>query len=185
MIEISTGREVRAYSLATGGMVPTVEFDARGRHVVVSGPGPGFHAISLETGSVTVIDAGIGWVPEYRFSSDGKFMAAGGASGIVIWDARTWKELRRVGGAAAMGGRGYLGFTRDGRFVAVIDSSGKLHFWEAATGADVATVGEGLVPDGPLEFTFDGRVLASGADGTVRIFGPRGAGVSRPPGEGK
>lgn len=185
MIEISTGREVRSVSLATGGMVPTVEFDHRGRNVVVSGPGAGFHAINLETGAVTVIDAGIGWVPEYRFSSDGRFMAAGGASGIVIWDARTWKELRRVGGAAAMGGRGYLGFTRDGRYVAAIDAGGKLHFWEAATGADVAAVGEGLVPDGPLEFTFDGRVLAQGADGTMRIFGPRATGISRPAGGGK
>lgn len=185
MFEISTGREVRSFSLAAGGMVPTVEFDSRGRNVIVSGPGPGFHAINLEKGTVTVIDGGIGWVPEYRFSSDGKYMAAGGASGIIIWDARTWKEVRRVGGAAATGGRGYLGFTRDGRYVSVIDAAGKLHFWEAATGADVGAVGEGLVPDGPLEFTFDGRVLASGADGTMRVFGPRSGAATRPAGEGK
>jgi len=174
VIEIATGRELLSVKLGAG-MVPSVEFDAKGRNVVVSGPGSALNAISVETGAVTVIDAGIGYLPEYRFSADGRFMAArmSRGGGIVIWDAKTWKELRRIRSETMADSSGYLGFSRDGRYVAAIDRDGCLRFWDPATGVDVHAVGKGLRPAGQVEFTQDGRVLAAAGDGTIRIFGPR------------
>lgn len=185
MIEIATGNVAHTFPLGEGGSIPSVEFDAKARHVVASGPGGVFQAVNIATGEKTVIDAGIGWVAEYRFSPDGRFMASGGIAGIIIWDARTWKELRRIGGDLISGPRGNVGFSRDGKYIAAIDSLGRLHFWDPATGDDIHSVGEGLRPDGPVEFTIDGRVLAAGADGTIRVFGPKAAPAPRSPGKVK
>lgn len=177
VIEISTGNEAYSFALGAGGSIPSVEFDSRGKHIVASGPGGAFQAIKIATGEVTMIDPGIGWVAEYRFSPDGRFMAAGSATGIIIWDARTWKELRRIGGEALVGGRGHVAFSRDSKYVSAIDAHGVLGFWDPATGEQVHSVGEGLRPDGPVEFTADGKVLAAGADGEIKVFGP-GAGAA-------
>lgn len=164
---------MHSFTLGGAGSIPSVEFDARSKNLVASGPGGAFQAIKISTGEVTTIDEGIGWVAEYRFSPDGRFMAAGGAGGIIIWDARTWKELRRIGGESLGGGRGHVGFSRDGRYIAAIDTFGRLRFWDPATGTEIHVVGEGLLPDGAVEFTIDGRVLAAGADRKVHVFGPR------------
>ncbi len=185
MFDIATKRELYSFPLGDSGSIPSVEFDARGQHVVASGPGAALNAVHIATGKKTVIDEGIGWVAEYRFSPDGRYMATAGTGGIIIWDARTWKELRRVGGDVISGGRGHVGFSRDGRYVAAIDAAGHLHFWDPATGQDIHTVGDGLRPDGPVEFTHDGRVLAQAADGTIRVFGPRAGPPLRPTTEGK
>ena len=173
VIEFATGREVHSFTLGAAGSIPSVEFDARGQNIIASGPGGAFQAVKISTGEVTTIDSSLGWVAVYRFSPDGRFMAAGGAGGIIIWDAKTWKELRRFGGEAIAGGRGHVGFSRDGRYIAAIDTVGRLRFWDPASGAEIHTVGEGLRPDGPVEFTEDGRVLAAGADGKVHVFGPK------------
>jgi WD40 repeat protein len=182
VFDIATSKELYSFSLGSGS-IPSVEFDAKGKHIVTSGPGGNFQAVKIDTGEVTVIEQGVGWIAEYRFSPDGRFMAAGGAAGITIWDARTWKELRRIGGEAMAMSRGHVGFSRDGKFVAAIDNLGKLRFWDPATGAEAHAVGEGLRPDGPVEFTQDGRVLAAGADGTVRVFGPKSAPARPAPGK--
>lgn len=186
VIEIASGKVLHTFTLGGGsGSIPSVEFDAKGRHIVASGPGPALNAIKIDTGAVTVIDPGIGWVAEYRFSPDGRFMATGGMSGIIIWDARTWKELRRIGVEVMAGSRGHVGFSRDSRYVAAIDPEGHLRFWDPSTGVEVASIGEGLRPDGAVEFTQDGRVLATGLDGTMRVFGPRPAAPVRPAEERK
>jgi len=179
IFEISSGRELHSFVLGAGS-IPSIEFDARGKHVVASGPGGALQAVNIATKEVTVIDPGIGWVAEYRFSPDGRYMASGGVTGIVIWDARTWKEHRRIGGEFLAGGRGFVAFTRDSRFLAAIDTLGRLHFWDPTTGADVHTVGEGLRPEGAIEFTQDGKVMAAGADGRIHVFGPGTAPAVRP-----
>src|SRR5688572_1095749 len=171
IFEISTGKELHSFVLGAGS-IPSVEFDVRAKHIVASGPGGVFQAINIETKERTVIDQGIGWVARYKFSPDGRYMASGGASGIVVWNARTWKEHRRIGGEFVPGSRAMVAFSRDSRYVAVIDNLGRLHFWDPTTGADVHTVGEGLRPDGAIEFTPDGKVMAAGADGRIHVFGP-------------
>ena len=179
IFEISTGKELHSFVLGAGS-IPSIEFDARGKHIVASGPGGVFQAINIATKEVTVIDSGMGWLAEYRFSPDGRYMASGGSAGMVVWDARTWKEHRRIGGELIAGGRGFVSFTRDSRYLAVIDGTGRLHFYDPATGGDVHTVGEGLRPDGAIEFTQDGRVTAAGIDEKIHVFGPGTAPAVRP-----
>lgn len=180
VIEIATGNELHSFMLGAGS-IPSVEFDAKGKHIVASGPGGAFQAIKISTGEVTVIDPGIGWVSKYRFSPDGRYMAAGSGSGIIIWDARTWKELRRIGGDPKVSGRGHVTFSRDSKFVAAINDEGRLCFWDPGSGLQVHVVGEGLKADGLVEFTVDGRVLAAGEDGNIHVFGPgAGAAAAKP-----
>ena len=185
MIEIATGRELKSFSLGGEGMIASVEFDPSGRFIVASGPGSTFNAIKIGTGEVTQISPDIGWVAEYKFSPDGRLMAATSRRGIILWETRSWKEVRRIGGESNAGDRGHVVFTRDGRYLAAIAKTGQMHFWEASTGAEVCAVGEGLSHAGPIEFTADGRVLAAGADGTVRVFGPRAAPAAKAPPGGK
>ena len=182
MFDIASGRELHSFSLGAG-MIPSVEFDAKGKYVVASLSTGGLKAVKIATGDVSVIDPDVGWIARIRFSPDGRFMAAGGAAGITIWDARTWKELRRIGDGAAEGSRSFVGFSRDSRHLAAIDMRGRIQFWDPATGAETCAVGEGLKPNGHLEFTQDGRVLAAGMDGkNIHVFGPKGSGMTRPGG---
>jgi WD40 repeat protein len=181
VFDIATGKELHSFVLGTGN-IPSIEFDATGTHIVASGPGSALQAIRLNTGAVTPL-GDFGWIPEYRFSPNGRFLAAGIPSGLVIWDALTWKELRRIPMRNVPGVSRHLAFSRDSRLVAAVDHEGKIRFWDPSTGALVHTLGEGLQPDGPIEFTPDGRVIALNDEGgTVHVFGPKAASVARPAG---
>jgi WD40 repeat protein len=182
--DIATGRELHSFKPEAGHSIPSVEFNAKGTHVVASGDSH-LVAINISTGEKTIVAENIGWVAKYRFSPDGRFMATASMSGIIVWDARSWKELVRFGGDVTGGDRGYLAFSRDSRYVAAIDHEGHLRFWDPATGADVCTVGEGLKAVGPVVFTSDGRVMAQGGNGTVRVFGPKRSLASKPTDGGK
>lgn len=184
IIEIASGRELHSYKAQAGDSIPSVEFNAKGTHVVASGDSH-MVAIKISTGERTVVSQNIGWVAEYRFSPDGRFMAAGSMAGIIVWDARSWKELRRIGGDVMVGTRGHVAFSRDSRYVAAIDHEGHLRFWDPSTGAAVHSVGEGLRPDAPVAFTPDGRVMAQAADGSMRVYGPRRSLASKPADGGK
>ena len=179
IFDIASGRELHSYKPEAGHSIPSVEFNAKGTHLVASGDSH-LVAINISTGEQTIVSENIGWVAEYRFSPDGRFMATASMTGIIVWDARSWKELRRFGGDVISGDRGHLAFSRDSRFVAAIDHEGHLRFWDPATGADVHSVGEGLRPVAPVVFTSDGRVMAQAANGTVRVFGPRRSLMSKP-----
>jgi WD40 repeat protein len=173
IFEIPSGRELHSFEARAGASISSIEFDSRGQHVVASGDSA-LVAINLSTGTRTVLLESTSWIPEYRFSLDGRYLAAvpRNPPTIVIWDARTWKELRRIGGELVGSNHGYVAFSRDSRYVAAIDKLGRLRFWDPATGADVHTMGEGLKPVGPLEFMTDGRVLVTGADDRIRVLGP-------------
>ena len=178
VFDIPSGKELHSFLLGAGN-IPSIEFDPTGTHIVASGPGSALQAVRISTGVVTSL-GDFGWIPEYRFSPNGQFLAAGIPSGLVVWDARTWKEIRRIPMNNVPGVSRHLAFSRDSRLVAAVDHEGKIQFWEPASGALVHTVGEGLQPDGPIEFTPDGRVIVLDNDNTVHVFGPKGAAPVRP-----
>src|SRR5262245_49992847 len=72
------------------------------------------------------------------FSPDGRTLAAGaGGKEIVLWDARTGKEIRRIEGATA---GDCLAFSPDGKVLASArnwqqgEAGGTVYLWDVATG---------------------------------------------------
>jgi WD40 repeat protein len=93
-----------------------------------------------------------------------------------------------------IGGAGFA-FSPDGKALAARGPDRAIHLWETATGKEVRKLAAGPEDASPLGFSRDGTVLATSADGVVRLgrwrpargspgCGARGAGrgASRLPG---
>jgi WD40 repeat protein len=78
------------------------------------------------------------WVSCLAFMPDGKALAAGDSNaGIVLWDAGTGKELRRL----KLGGCSCLAFAPDGKAIAAGSSQNEVvSLWDVATGERLATL---------------------------------------------
>lgn len=174
IFEIPSGRLRTTLTIATGS-VPYMEFDATGRHVLTNAMDGGLRATNIESGASTTLTAAPGELyRHFEASRDGRFVASATGSQIVLWDARTWREARRIETAVTVA---YVTMTRDGRYVASSGHDGAVRLWETATGRMAGTLcGSGL-PHARLKFSSDGRrLLVVGADGQVRVFGAKPAG---------
>jgi WD40 repeat protein len=122
------------------------------------------------------------WIESLAISSDGKSLAAGGASsGTKVWDTKSGKELYTFGG---LSGEAFcMAFSPDGKRLAVGTRNfadqikaggirGEVKFWDLTTGKDVATwkpLGQYVRT---LAYSPDGKQLALGLHdpGAVRIW---------------
>jgi len=114
------------------------------------------------------------------FSPDGKVLAAGsGYLGVILWDARSGKELRRIEGVHV---GDFLAFSPDGKTLATTrtwqqgKAGGVVYLWDAATGEPRGQLrGDGNLMR-CLAFSPDGKRLAGHsqwsptADGAVRVW---------------
>jgi len=179
--DVETGKMLKSFDVG-GGAVYTINFDARGKYVVTSGADKALKAIHIETGDVKVIDDTIGYVHQYEFSRDGRFMAGAVRNSIRVWDARTWKEVWKLPGN--QNGSSYVTFSNDGRFLASTGADGLVRLWDLGTGKEAATLGDGTAAQGRLKFCADNRrLVVMGSDGQVHVYGPKlgGAGAAPAP----
>jgi WD40 repeat protein len=124
------------------------------------------------------------WTDTVAFSPDGRHLAAAeeqpgsGTSAVVVRDAATGKEVRRID--VRDGRVSAVAFSPDGRSLAGITGN-TLRVWDPATGAERRRLpGHGGDIE-QLAFAPDGKLLASaGRDRTVRLWDPAtGAEVRR------
>ena len=114
------------------------------------------------------------WTDTVAFSADGKRLATaetsadGGTSAVVIWDATTARETRRLG--VKDGRVSAVAFSPDNRTLAgVIGTTVRL--WDADTGAELRTLRGHQDEIEQLAFAPDSKALATGSrDKTLRLW---------------
>jgi len=103
------------------------------------------------------------------FSADGRRLAIGVGNGGVIYDAETWRELRRLEGHPNVVLS--VAWSPDGRLVAAGGFEGATVLWDAQTGEIRRTLTGPASYVGALAFTPDGRSLVAGShDGSIRVW---------------
>jgi WD40 repeat protein len=104
------------------------------------------------------------------FSPDGHHVASGGDDNvIIIRDADTGKEVRRLGGHE--GAPTCVAFSPDGRYLASGGSDSTVRIWDLGTGQVQFTLKSHKGPINCVTFSPDSRQVASaGEDKTVRIW---------------
>jgi WD40 repeat protein len=159
------GREVHK------GPVTALAFHPDGKRIATSAADPSQGVkIMLYHEPLAVLDLQGVYADSLAFSPDGKILALGRNGGQVsFWEPETGNY--RVGNASTGGqGNASLVFSPDGTVLATSSGDGSVWITDVATGQ----VGQSLPADErhvcPLAFSPDGKTLAVGCTGKIRLF---------------
>ncbi len=105
------------------------------------------------------------------FSPDGRQVAGGGyGNEVVVWDARTGRELRRIGGLGD--GIHAIAFAPDGDLLAILVGLKEVRFATLSRGLLDRRIGDPPRDAHAMAFSPDGTTLAiAGWYGPTRVFG--------------
>ena len=112
-------------------------------------------------------------VTSIAFSNDGALIATaagttgllqGGPSEVKVWDAKTWKAIVELNGYAR------VALTGDGTTLAVASWDGPVKLWDTVVRKELATLDRYETSVQSMAFAPDGRLLATGELGVVRLW---------------
>ncbi|WP_170208453.1 NB-ARC domain-containing protein [Micromonospora pisi] len=110
------------------------------------------------------------WVASIQFSPDGKMIASGGGSAVVIlWDAATRTRRHVLAGHSA--DLTHCEFSPDSTVLATTARDGTARLWDTATGNVLGVLNSGVYELFCCAFSPDGSTLAlSGHNGAVQLW---------------
>ena len=109
--------------------------------------------------------SGAGPASSVAFGADGRFVAAGTAAGVDVWDVASGRPV-----ADAFGGsRPAVAFSPDGRLLAAAGADGVL-LWDVRSRASVGAPIESGTPFQAVAFSTDGTTLAAASDHRIELF---------------
>ena len=182
--DAESGKQLWTRPLPDAGIVRAVTISPDGQRVAV---GFSFNQLGVwrmaDGSPIWSRSAGArGMLASVAFSPDGALLgtADGLAGTITLWDATRAAEPLRVINRSCYGGRAALGFHPDGKRLGTWCGS-KLELWSLTTGeleAEVPVGAHGIGNFGSrLAWSPDGRRLAVGGEGGVRVLTPETASV--------
>jgi WD40 repeat protein len=110
--------------------------------------------------------------PEVAFSPDGSTLAAAVADRLILWEVASGRRLRSLDHANEVASFAY---SPDGRRLASASREGAVRLWDARAGTELKAH-RGFEKDWVQHVVFspDGRIVAAGALGQVRLWDERG-----------
>lgn len=122
-------------------------------------------------------ESGVEGANTLALSDDAKFLAVGGVESIEVWDVAKAEVTNKL---AARGGPILsLAFSAGGRLLAGGDGSGAITLWSPSSGNVVASTQWPDVKISAVAFSPDGRSLAAGSTGLVRLYDVQAQKVSK------
>ena len=123
-------------------------------------------------GFLRSLEGHTGWVNSVAYSADGRFLASGGADGVVrVWRTEDWSEFARLEGhTRPVSG---VAFTPNGTYLATggLDSLVRIWWLPGGLSHELECISGEILS---LAISPDGRTLAVGVSSGVHLFGLSG-----------
>jgi WD40 repeat protein len=131
---------------------------------------PAAHAQGQAASPIRTMSPGIGFLEPVQFSPDGRLLLAGGDDGtLVVWDAQSGEEVRRIQGHSSMIQDAI--FSPDGRRILSSSADKTMKFWNVDDGSLVRTFRGHSDRVFSVAISPDGKhALSSSFDGTIRLW---------------
>jgi RNA polymerase sigma factor (sigma-70 family) len=131
------------------------------------------------TGAETVpLPGGSGWFAPLVFGPDGRTVAGGEDQTVIVYDAATGKERRRLEGHRDRVVS--VSVSPDGSLLASTSADGTVRLWDPANGKERAVLAKDEGPAHSIVFSPDGKTLAWAAeDGAIRLWDVSGGRLLR------